>query len=109
MANGQKWDVTVRGRIDNVTDQEEFPELLQAALEAEVGLSVVQLNLPTVPHTTSAIVRVTAISKVDAENQVREVMLRAYLYIARALVGNQAFGWTLSTDAVPGPVLPEDY
>lgn len=102
----REWDVTVRPRIEGVTDLEAFPEMLRAALAAQTGLSTLQVNLPTAPHSTSADVRVSATSKKDAESQVREVELRALLSVARELVGEQALGWVLGTDAAPSGDLP---
>lgn len=100
--------MTVRPRIEGVTDREAFPEMWQVELATETSLSIVHANLPTVPHSTSAVVCVSATSKRDAENQVRDLALRALLSVARELVGEQAFGWTLGIDAVPGRALPED-
>ena len=97
----REWDVTVRLRIEDVTDQEAFPEMWLAALAVETGHLTLRMNRPTVPHSTSAIVRVAATSKKDAEHQVQEFALRALHRVARDLVGEQAFGWTLSIDAVP--------
>lgn len=107
MEDRREWDVTVRPRIEGVTDLEAFPEMLRAALAAETGLSTLQVHLPTVPHSTSVVVRVSATSKNDAESQVRDIVLRVLLSVARELVGGQALGWTLGTDAVPSGGLPE--
>ena len=97
----REWDVTVRPRIEDVTDREDFPEMWRAALADETGHLTLRMNRPTVPHSTSAVVRVAATSKKEAEHQVQEFALRALLRVARDIVGEQAFGWTLSTDAVP--------
>ena len=96
----REWDVTVRPRVEGVTDLEDFPELLRAALAVESASQTLQLNLPSVPHSTSAIVRVRATSKEDAENQARDSVFRALYSIARTSLGEQAVGWTVGLDAV---------
>ncbi|HVB70802.1 MAG TPA: hypothetical protein VND83_04785 [Acidimicrobiales bacterium] len=107
MEDRREWDVTVWPRIEGVTDREAFPEMLRAALAAETGLSTLQVHLPTLPHSTSAVVRVSATSKNDAESQVREIVLRVLLSVAREYVDEQALGWTLGIDAAPSRDLPE--
>jgi len=101
MSNSREWNVTVRGRIEHVTDQSQFPELFQAALSAEDGISIVQFHHPTWPHTTSAVIRISASRKKVAESRAREVVLRAFRRVASTIIGDEAFGWTLSADAVP--------
>jgi hypothetical protein len=101
MQNSREWDVSVRGRIEHVTDQEEFPELFQAILAKEDEISIVQFNYPTWPHTTLAVIRISANSKNDAENVAREIVLRSFQTIAKTIIGDEAFGWTLGVDAVP--------
>ncbi|NNN00357.1 MAG: hypothetical protein HKL86_00825 [Acidimicrobiaceae bacterium] len=101
MSNSREWDVTVRGRIENVTDRDAFPGMLQAALGTEPEISIVQFDFPTWPHTTAVVIRISAIRKRDAEEIAREIILRLYLDVAREIVGNEAFGWTMSVDAVP--------
>jgi hypothetical protein len=101
MEDRRDWDVTVRPRIEGVTGQEAFPEMLRAALAAETGLSTLQVHLPTVPHSTSVVVRVSAASKMAAEGKVRDFVLDVLLSVARKLVGEEALGWTLGIDAAP--------
>jgi hypothetical protein len=109
MEHSREWDVTVRPRIEGVTDRETFPEMWRSELAAETGLSVLQVNLASGPHSTSAVVRVSATSKKDAEDQVREFVLRALICVARDLVGEQAVGWTLGIDAAPSRNSPEHH
>ena len=101
MQNSREWDVTIRGRIEHVTDQDSFPDLFHAALAAAGEISVIQFNYLTWPHTTSAVIRISADRKKDAEGRTREIMLRVFLSVARVIIGDQTFGWTLSTEAVP--------
>ena len=107
MEDRREWDVTVRPRIEDVTDRDAFPELWRSELATETDLMHLHVNHPTAPHSTSAIVRVTATSKKDAEHRVQEIALRALFRAARDLVDEQAFGWTLGVDAVPSADLPE--
>jgi len=101
MSNSREWDVTVRGRIENVSDREAFPGMFQAALGTEPEISIVQFDHPTWPHTTAVVIRISAIRKRDAEESAREIILRVLSGVAREIIGNEAFGWTLSVDAVP--------
>ena len=100
MRNSREWDMTVRGRIEDVTDQEAFPELFRATLAQEDGISIVQFGYPTWPHTTSAVIRISASSKRDAERIARDIVLRALQSVARTIIAEKAFGWTLGVDAV---------
>ena|SRR5664280_579403 len=103
MSNSREWDVTVRGRIENVTDRDAFPGMFQAALGADTGISIVQFDHPTWPHTTTVVIRVSAERKRDAESSAGELILRVLSSVAREIIGDEAFGWTLSIDAVPSP------
>ncbi|MGC8481989.1 MAG: hypothetical protein ACP5PJ_10610 [Acidimicrobiales bacterium] len=107
MEDRREWDVTVRPRVEGVTDREAFPDMWRSELATETGLSHLYVNHQTVPHSTSVVVRVAATAKKDAERQVQEFALHALLRVARDLVGEQAFGWTLRIDAVPSRALPE--
>ena len=97
----REWDVTVRGRIETVTDRVEFPGLFRAALLEEDQITIVRFDQPTLPHTTLVIVRVSAKSEKAAEQEVRDLVLRIYLTIARQMVVDSNFGLTLSTSANP--------
>jgi len=99
--NDRKWDVTVGCRIERVTDHEAFPDLLRAALANEDSLSVVQFDRPNWPHTTSVIVRLTAINKKDAERRGKEILLPLLLTVASDIIDDEPFGWTLRVDAEP--------
>jgi hypothetical protein len=101
MPNGREWDVTVGGRVEHVTDHEVFPDMFRAALAKEDLISIVQFNRPTSPHTTSVVVRLTAISKKKAEHRAREILLRVFSNVANDIIGDASFGWTLSVDAKP--------
>jgi hypothetical protein len=105
MSNLRDWDVTVRGRIENVTDQDEFPGLFLAALRAESEISVVQFDYPTVPHTTSVVIRISADRMSDAESIARELILRIFLKLAREIIGDDASRRTLSIHVAPAPYL----
>ncbi|NNN09032.1 MAG: hypothetical protein HKL85_07565 [Acidimicrobiaceae bacterium] len=101
MRNSREWDVTVRGRIEDVTDQEAFPKLFRATLAQEDGISIARFGYPTWPHTTSAVIRISASSKRDAERVARDIALPVFQSVARTIIGDKAFGWTLGVDAVP--------
>jgi hypothetical protein len=101
MMNSREWNVTIRGRIEHVTDLDSFPEKLRAALAAESQISVVQFDAPIWPHTTSVVIRIAASRKRDAQRMAHEVMLPVFTSVANSIVGVQPFGWTLSVDAVP--------
>jgi hypothetical protein len=107
MEDRRDWDVTVRPRVEGVTDREAFPDMWRSELAIETGLSHLHVNHHTVPHSTSVVVRVVATSKEDAERQVQDFALHALLRVARDFVGEHAFGWTLGIDAVPSGALPE--
>jgi hypothetical protein len=100
-----EWDATVRGRIENVTDQDSFPELFRAALCDESELSVVRFDYPTWPHTTSVVVRISADNKKDAERRARDLILPVFRKVVRQVKGDDAFGWTLMIGAVPPSTL----
>jgi hypothetical protein len=92
MPNGRAWDVTICGRIEHVTDQDAFPDLFEAALADDDEISIVQFHRPTWPHTTSAVIRISASRKEDAESKGREIMLRVLCSVARKIIGARAFG-----------------
>jgi len=100
MASAREWDVTIRGRIEHVTDQEVFPDLFQAALKAEDGITVVRFDHATQPHSTSAVIRISATRKLEAERRVRDIVIRVLQPIARSITDDKAFGWAISADAV---------
>ncbi len=95
----REWDVTVRGRIEHVTDHASFPELFEAALAAADPPSVVRSPHPAIPHTTSAIIRISAFRKRSAERRARDVAVRAFAAAAHSIRGAGPFGWTISTNA----------
>ena len=101
VTRNRNWDVKVGGRIEQVTDQESFPELFSEALNRASGINVIAFNQPKWPHTTSIVVRIVAGRREEAEARVRELVLPAYLNVAQALLGTRPFGWTLSLDATP--------
>jgi hypothetical protein len=103
MPSPRAWDVTICGRIEHVTDQDAFPDLFEAALAEDDEVSVVEFCPPTWPHTTSAVIRISAGRKEDAERKGREIMLRVLGNVAPKVIGDRAFGWALSADAVPAP------
>ena len=97
--NGRKWDVTVGGRIEHVTDQDVFPDLFHGAIVKTGKISVMQFNRPVWPHTTSIVIRLTASRKKDAEFQAQQLVLPVFLGVAKDLLGAEPFGWTLSVNA----------
>jgi hypothetical protein len=101
MKNSRDWNVTVRGRIEHVTDLDSFPQLFQTALAAESHISVIQFDAPKWPHTTAVVIRISASRKKEAERAAYEVMLPILKSVANSIIGEQPFGWTLSVDAVP--------
>jgi hypothetical protein len=105
MSLRHEWDVTVRGRIENVTDQDAFPELFENALSDDSEISVVRFGHPTWPHTTSVVVRISADNKREAEKRARELLLPVYRKVVLQIKGEDAFGWTLMIGAVPWPSL----
>jgi hypothetical protein len=103
MSNRREWDVTVRGRIENVTDQDAFPGLYQAALGEESEISVVRFDHPPWPHTTSVVVRISAENKKDAEKNARDLILPVLRKVVIQIKGEDAFGWTLMVGAALSP------
>ena len=101
MPETREWDVSVRGRIEHVTDQDEFPDKFQAELALSDEISIVKFNYPTASHSTWAVVRISASGKESAEGRARDIVLRAYWRVARTMTSADAFGWTLSAEAVP--------
>jgi hypothetical protein len=100
MESNREWNVTVRGRIEHVTDLDSFPELFQAALATEPGISAIEFVAPTWPHTTAVVIRIVANQKRDAEKAAFELMLPVWKSVAVSILGEQSFGWTLSVNAV---------
>ena len=101
MPEGQDWDVIVGGRVEYVTDQENFPDLFLAALRRQPEITIVQFHRPSWPHTTSVVIRVSANSKESAEKLAREMLLDVFLEAAREIAGQAPFGWTLGAEANP--------
>jgi hypothetical protein len=105
MSLGYEWDVTVRGRIENVTDHETFPGLFQTALSDDSEISVVRFHQPTWPHTTSVIIRISAVDKKEAEKRARNLLLPVYRKVVLQIKGEDVFGWTLMVGAELRPSL----
>lgn len=100
MASTYSWDVTIGGRIEYVTDQDAFPDLFRAALNAEDGITLIRFDYPTVPHSTSAVIRISAKTKARAEQDAREVVVRVLGPIGSSITDGKPFGWAISADAV---------
>jgi hypothetical protein len=101
MASDRDWNVTVRGRIEHVTDLDAFPELFQRAIVAEPGIVLVNFDTPTWPHTTKVVIRVCANRRNVAEKMAYDVMLPIFQSVAKTILRDQSFGWSLGVDAVP--------
>lgn len=101
MPSSRQWNVTLGGRIDGVTDNQAFPALFESALTSDPGVKIVKFNLPTFPHTTSAVIRISAVDKTTAEGLGQEVLLRNLRIAARAIIGEKNFGWTIGVSAEP--------
>jgi hypothetical protein len=99
--NVRRWNVTIGGRIDGVTDDQGFPTLFESALTSDPKVKLVHFNQSTFPHTTSAVVLVSAVNKETAEAQGQDVLLRNLRIAARAIVGDNNFGWVTSASAAP--------
>jgi hypothetical protein len=97
--NSRRWNVTIGGRIDGVTDNQEFPALFKSALTSDPEVKIVQFNQPTFPHTTSAVVLISAVDKQTAEAEGQEILLRNLRIAARAVIGEENFGWTIRVSA----------
>jgi hypothetical protein len=104
--DSQEWYVTVGGRIEDVTDQEVFPELFRGALARADEIPVIWYVRSGWPHTTSLVVRLSASDKKDAEFQAQRLVLPVFLGVAKELLGVDPFGWTISVDAKPAPDVP---
>ncbi len=107
MENVREWNVTIRGRIENVTDDDSFSELLRLALAAESQISVVEFVEPIWPHTTTVTIRIAAGRKEDAGRTASELLLPIFKIVATSIIGDQPFGWTLGVDAVPVAVVDD--
>lgn len=105
MPEGQKWDVTVGGRVEYITDQENFPDSFLAALGRQTEISIVRFNRPSWPHTTSVVIRLSANSKKSAEKLAQEMLRHVFLEAAKEIAGEAPFGWTLSAEAKPASEL----
>lgn len=101
MSPDQEWDVTAAGRIEPVTDRENFPDLFLAALHRGAKISLIKFNRPSWPHTTTVVIRVTASTKKKAEEQARELLLPVLLEAAIETGAEGPFGWTLRAGAEP--------
>jgi hypothetical protein len=101
MPNRRKWDVTIGGRIERVTDHVDFAELFLEALIRTNEISVIKFNRPSWPHTTSVVIRVAAIGKKDAESQAKALIHPILVDVANKIGGDGPFGWTLRVDARP--------
>ena len=101
MPNSRRWNVTIGGRIEGVTDNQGFPALFESALTSDPDVKIVQFNHPTFPHTTSVVVLISAVNKKAAEAQGQDVLLRNLRIAARAIIGEDDFGWTFRVSAEP--------
>ncbi len=99
MPNSRRWNVTIGGRIDGVTDNQGFPALFESALISDPEVKIVEFTQPTFPHTTSAVVLISAVDKKTAEAQGQETLLRNLRIAARAVIGEENFGWTIRVSA----------
>ncbi len=98
------WDVTVVCRVEGVTDVDDFPHFLLSALHEVGAPPVIQMNAPTVAHSTSVVLRINAASWSDAEGDARSFVLSAVRSVARRLLGDVAFGWSIRADAIAAKV-----
>ena len=101
MPNPRRCNVTIGGRIEEVTDNEGFPALFESALTSDSDVKIVQFKQPTFPHTTSAVVLISAANKKDAEAHGQAILLRNLRIAARAIIEDEDFGWTIRVSAEP--------
>ena len=109
MSRARQWDVTVGGRIENVTDHDDFADRFQESLTRAEDISLIEFNRSPWPHSTSIVIRVSADSKLEAERRAREQVLPVLSSVAKEILGAANFGWTMRADATPvsrrtGPV-----
>ena len=99
VANLRRWNVTIGGRIEGITDDKEFPALFESALTSDSEVKIVKLIQPTFPHTTSAVIRISAANKETAEAHGQVILLRNLRTIARENFEDKDFGWTIRVSA----------
>ena len=99
MPNLRRWNVTIGGRIEGVTNDPEFPALFESALASDPEVKIVKLIQPTFPHTTSAVILISAANKETAEAHGRAILLRNLRTVARENFDDKDFGWTIRVSA----------
>jgi hypothetical protein len=67
MPESREWIVTIGGRIEEATDNQVFLTLFEVALTSDPAARIIQFNEPTWPHTTSAVVQISAVNEKAAE------------------------------------------
>jgi hypothetical protein len=92
------WNVTIRGRIEGVSDDPRFPPLFEKALESNPDVALVRFQQYPWPHANSADIVITAVDKKDAEAKASDVMRKILKDAAEAL-GISPYGWTVGVSA----------
>jgi hypothetical protein len=91
MPESREWIVTIGGRIEEATDNQVFLTLFEVALTSDPAARIIQFNEPTWPHTTSAVVQISAVNEKAAEAVGLDILHRIASF---AIIGDRHYGWT---------------
>jgi hypothetical protein len=100
-ATPRQWKVTICGRIEEVTDDPRFPALFEAALSSDLEADVIQFNEPSLPHTTSAVLKISEVSNQAAEAIGLAILRRNLRVVALAIIGDEPYGWAAEVKSEP--------
>jgi hypothetical protein len=100
-ATPRQWKVTICGRIEEVTDDPRFPALFEAALSSDLEADVIQFNEPSLPHTTSAVLKISEVSNQAAEAIGLAILRRNLRVAALAIIGDEPYGWAAEVKSEP--------
>jgi hypothetical protein len=93
-----QWNVTIRGRVEKVSDDPRFPAVFEGALRANPDLTLVRFQRHPWPHANSADIVISAVDKKDAEAKGRDLM-EQILRLATHEFGVDRYAWVVSVGA----------
>ncbi len=98
MSESRQWNVTIRGRVEGLTDDVQFPNLFEMALLSNPDLTLVRFQQHPWPHANSADIVILAVDKEHAQARGRDIM-KQILSLAARDFGVVRCGWVVSAGA----------
>jgi hypothetical protein len=98
VSESARWNVTIRGRIERVTDDPRFPALFEDALASDPDVTLIRVQRHPGPHANPADILISAVDIKDAERKGRDIM-KQILKLAADTFGVERYGWTVSAGA----------